>query len=82
QQGWMLVTLLSDRRTALVKAGEPTPIRTEPNSAARVRYLAAAGNVGRIDRCGDGWCRIEIGAKKGYIAAGDVWGVSVNEVIE
>ena len=30
-QGWMLVTLLSDRRTALVKPGDPRPIRTEPS---------------------------------------------------
>ncbi len=81
-RGWMLVTLLSDRRTALVKAGEPRPIRSEANSGARVRYLAAPGNVGRVDRCGSGWCRIEIGAKKGYIAVADIWGVGVNEVIE
>jgi len=52
-KGWMLVTLLSDRRTAMVKAGDPRPVRTGPSITARVRYLAEAGVVGRIDKCDD-----------------------------
>ena len=28
-QGWMLVTMLSDRRTAIVKPGDPRAIRTD-----------------------------------------------------
>src|SRR5688500_1331069 len=31
-RGWMLVTLLSDRRTAIVRPGEPRPIHEKPNS--------------------------------------------------
>ena len=34
QQGWMLVTLLSDRRTAIVKPGEPRDIRVKPEANA------------------------------------------------
>ena len=37
-QGWMLVTLLSDRRTAIVKPGEPRPIRVGPYDSAKVAY--------------------------------------------
>lgn len=81
-KGWMLVTLLSDRRTALVKGGEPRPIRTDPNEGARVRYLASPGVVGRVDKCGGGWCRIEIGKRKGFIRTGHLWGVRADEVID
>ena len=81
-KGWMLVTLLSDQRTALIKAGEPRPIRSEPSGGARVRYLAESGVVGRIDQCGGLWCRIEIGAKKGYIAQSDLYGLSPGEEID
>ena len=42
-QGWMLVTLLSDRRTAIVKPGEPRPVRADPNDSAKVRYTRRAG---------------------------------------
>jgi SH3-like domain-containing protein len=80
-QGWMLVTLLSDRRTAIVRKGEPRVVRVEPNDGATVRYLAEQGVVGRIDKCRDGWCRIAIGKHDGYIRASDLWGVGENEVV-
>jgi SH3-like domain-containing protein len=82
-QGWMLVTLLSDRRTALVKSGDPRPVRADPDENSKVRYLAESGVVGRIDHCkGKGWCRIEIGKKEGYIRVGDMWGVGPDEVVD
>lgn len=81
-RGWMLVTLLSDRRTALVKAGEPRPVRTNPSASAKVRYLASPGVVGRIDKCARDFCRIAIGKKTGYIAQADIFGLSLGEEIE
>jgi SH3-like domain-containing protein len=81
-QGWMLVTLLSDRRTAMVRPGDPRPIRSDRSDAARVRYLAEAGVVGRIEKCRDGWCRIEIGKKDGYVRTADIWGVGADEVVD
>lgn len=81
-QGWMLVTLLSDRRTAIVKAGEPRPVRTDPSDGGKVRYLAEQGAVGRISKCHDGWCRVEFGKKSGYIRTSDIWGVVEGEVVD
>jgi SH3-like domain-containing protein len=81
-QGWMLVTLLSDRRTAIVKQGDPRPIRVGAYDSAKVAYNAQQGVVGRISKCRDGWCRIEIGKRDGYIRTGDIWGVSGNEVVD
>jgi len=81
-QGWMLVTFLSDRRTAIVKPGEPRPIRVGAYDTARVSALAQPGVVGRISKCSDGWCRIEIGNRRGYISTSDIWGVSNGEVVD
>ena len=81
-QGWMLVTLLSDRRTGIVKAGDPRPIRTDRSDGAKVRYMVEAGVVGRISKCSSGWCRIEIGKRQGYIRESDLWGVAENEVVD
>ncbi|MDQ3145265.1 MAG: SH3 domain-containing protein [Pseudomonadota bacterium] len=82
EQGWMLVTLLSDRRTAMVKPGQPRDIRTEPKAGAPVRYRAEAGVVGRIDQCDGNWCRIEIGKRRGFVAQGDLWGLSEGEKLD
>jgi SH3-like domain-containing protein len=81
-QGWMLVTLLSDRRTALVRPGEPRPVRIDRSDAAKARYLAEPGAVGHIDKCKQGWCRIAFGNRQGYIRASDVWGIGENEVVD
>ena len=79
----MLVTLLSDRRTAIVKPGEPRPIRVGPYESAKVAYRAEQGVVGRISKCSGGWCRIEIGeTATGYIRESDIWGVSDGEMVD
>ena len=81
-RGWMLVSLLSDRRTAIVKPGEPRPIRAEPSTTSAVRYRAEHGVVGRLDNCRAGWCRIAVGKREGFIRAADIWGVGEGEVVD
>ena len=81
-QGWMLVTLLSDRRTAVVKPGAPRSLRVGPYDSAKVVYQVEQGVVGRLEKCSDGWCRINVANKKGYIRTSDIWGVSDNEVVD
>ena len=48
-QGWMLVTLLSDRRTAIVKSGDPRPVRVNPDEGAKVHYTVQQGAVPESD---------------------------------
>ena len=81
-RGWMLVTLLSDRRTALVKPGEPRPIHEKPTPASRIAYLAEPGVVGRIERCDGSWCKLSVGKRAGWIAQGDIYGIAVNESVD
>ena len=81
-RGWMLVTLLSDRRTAIVKPGDPRPIHERPDPSSRVAYLAEHGVVGRVGKCADGWCRIRIGSREGHIRTADIWGVGSGEKID
>jgi SH3-like domain-containing protein len=82
EKGWMLVTLLSDRRTAIVKPGEPRPIHVQPSESSAVRYRAEHGVVGRIDKCRDGWCRIAVGKRQGFIRVAYIWGVAPDEVVD
>ena len=81
-KGWMLVSLLSDRRTAIVPPGDPRPVRIEPNDGAKVRYLVEHGVVGRIDKCRAGWCRIAFGKRSGYIRSNHIWGLGANEELD
>ena len=72
-QGWMAARLLSRTRTAIVTGGI-RPMREEPNVAAAVAYRAEAGVVGRITDCKNGWCRIDVGGRKGWIETDHIWG--------
>ena len=81
-RGWMLVTLLSDRRTGIVRPGAPRPLRAEPSDTSPIRYRAEAGVVGRLEKCSDGWCRLKVGKREGFIRIADLWGAAPNEVIE
>jgi SH3-like domain-containing protein len=81
-QGWMLVTMLSDRRTAMVKSGQARPIRVGAYDGAKVAYQAEPGVVGRISKCSSGWCRIDIGSRRGYVRQADIWGVADGEVVD
>jgi SH3-like domain-containing protein len=82
EQGGMLVTLLSDRRTAIVRPGAPRDVRTKPEAGAAVRYRLEAGVVGRIDECSDGWCRIDVGKRRGYITRDALYGIAPGETID
>jgi SH3-like domain-containing protein len=80
--GWMLVTLLSDRRTAIVKKGGPRDMHADPSDTSPVRYRAEAGVVGRIEKCRHGWCHFAVDKREGWIRTGDIWGVDQNEVVD
>ena len=77
--GWMLVTLLSSRRTAMIKPGAPRDVRVKADASAPVRYRAEAGAIGRIDHCDGQWCHIEFGKRHGYIAQAELAGLDPGE---
>ena len=80
--GWMLVNLLSDARTAIVRGDEPRPMHERPDAASPIRFRAEPGVVGRIARCGGAWCRFDVGGRDGYIRTDHIWGVDPNEILD
>jgi SH3-like domain-containing protein len=91
-EGWVLHSLLSGRRTALVMPwarGEGAPIdlldRTEDKGGVLARLQP--GVIVNIKDCGGAWCRVLVvmdGARDldGYIRQEKLWGVYPNEKVE
>ena len=79
--GWMLVRLLSDQRTAIVRRGAPRPLREAPDESSPVRFRAEPGVVGRLSRCAGGWCRFDVRGRNGYIRVDQIWGVDPDETV-
>ncbi len=82
EEGWMLQRLLSSTRTALVVGKALAPMHEKPSEASAIRYRAQPGVVGRISKCGDGWCRLDVGGRQGYIRTERIWGVDPGERID
>jgi SH3-like domain-containing protein len=79
-QGWMQVNLLSETRTAMV-IGRIVEMRSAPRFNALVNWRAAPGVVGRISRCGHGWCWFDVRGRGGYVEQSHIWGVDPNESV-
>jgi len=77
--GWMLVNLLSSTRTALVTGTEPAPMYEKPDQGSKLRYHAEPGVVGRLSKCANDWCQLDVKGKKGYIQIDHIWGVDPGE---
>lgn len=80
--GWMLVGLLSDTRTAIVPAGAYREMRVAPAPDAAIAYRVAPGAIGRVSKCGKGWCRLDVKGRAGFIRTVDLWGVDRDEEID
>jgi SH3-like domain-containing protein len=80
-QGWMQGNLLSDTRTAIVRARAPLDMRERPSASAKLMWRAAPGVVGRISQCGGGWCRFDVMGQAAYVEIGGLWGVEPGETL-
>jgi SH3-like domain-containing protein len=78
-EGWMLRSLTSSTRTAIVRAAQPVALHDRPTASSRLAWRAAPGVVGRISQCGGGWCRLDVKGQAGFVEVGALWGVEPNE---
>jgi SH3-like domain-containing protein len=85
-EGWVLHSLLSGRRTALVapnKKGQTFKIFAKPATSADVVATLQSGVIANIRNCDGTWCLIDGDGFKGYIDQVLLsWGVYPNEKIE
>ena len=80
--GWMLVRLLSDQRSGIVRGQAAQPMYESANEASPISYRAEPGVVGRVSDCENGWCQFEVGGRRGYIRMDAIWGVEAGESID
>jgi SH3-like domain-containing protein len=84
-EGWVLHSLLSGRRTALVapwKKNENFKIFAKANESSELAATLQSGVIGNIRSCDSGWCLIDGDGFKGYIKQSNLWGVYPGEKVE
>jgi SH3-like domain-containing protein len=84
-EGWVLHSLLSGRRTALVgpgKQGETFRLWARASEKSDIAATLQSGVIGNVRQCDGQWCRIEGEGFDGYIQQTNLWGVYPNEKVE
>ena len=73
-QGWVVSRLLNPERSAVVAGEGPAAIRDEPDGAARLKWNAEPGVVGKLGDCDEGWCEFDAHGHKGWVLENRLWG--------
>ncbi|MGE3247083.1 MAG: SH3 domain-containing protein [Beijerinckiaceae bacterium] len=88
-EGWVLHTLLSGRRTAMVAPWQKKGVlelRKSPDASATLVARLGPGVYGKVRSCDRSWCRFTgtIGGKNfdGYIPQKQLWGVYPDENVK
>jgi len=89
--GWILRTLISSRRTALVT---PWQLKESAQSGSQLTMMYAntrrrsrqvakleAGSLVSLKTCDGRWCHVSIGGFRGYVKQERLWGVYPQEVL-
>mgnify|MGYP001766292613 FL=1 len=88
--GWILSSLLSGRRTALVlpwelKPGEPrpqVPLLASNSERSGPIAMIEAGVIADVQSCDGAWCYVAVDSYKGYLEQTKLWGVYARENVK
>lgn len=88
--GWVLQSLLSGRRTALVlpwerKADQPAPvvpIRSSDSDSSGIVANVEAGVIADLHGCDGRWCQVTVEQYRGYVEQKKLWGVYQGEMLK
>jgi SH3-like domain-containing protein len=86
-EGWVLHSLLSGRRTALVapwskNKDETFTLRATADEGSAVVAQLQPNVIANVARCANGWCRVGIGKVEGFVRQERLWGVYPNEKVD
>ncbi|MEP5938893.1 MAG: SH3 domain-containing protein [Erythrobacter sp.] len=73
-QGWVVARLLTPDRGALVVGEGLAAMKSEPTETADLKWNLEPGVVGVLGSCADGWCRINVQGRDGWVKAERLWG--------
>jgi SH3-like domain-containing protein len=79
QAGWIHQTLLSGKRTGVVRGTENVNIFQKPRVDARLAAKVQPGAIIDLEACITGWCRVKAGGYSGWAERKSIWGIYESE---
>ncbi len=86
-EGWVLHSLLSGRRTALVVPWSKTRDETismveRADDRGQIVAKLSPNVLANVKSCAGSWCRVSVGEREGFIKQDRLWGVYPNERVD
>ena len=73
-RGWIASSQLTPTRGALVIGEGLADMRDSADPASPLRWRAEPGVVGKLLRCRNGWCEIDVAGRTGWVVEERLWG--------
>lgn len=87
-EGWILHSLLSGKRTAVIKPWEKdkakglASMHSQGSSNTRTVAKLEPWVLAKVEACDSEWCKINVQNVEGYVSKSEIWGVYPDEKIE
>jgi SH3-like domain-containing protein len=81
-EGWVLHSLLSGRRTALVAPWKKEPVILMESDHKSPTAKLSPGVIGTLRKCDGAWCRLAGVGFDGYLQQENLWGVYPGEKVD
>lgn len=82
-EGWILHSLLSGERTAIVapwdRGGEMITVHSQPDRNALLAARLEPGVLATVGECEGGWCSLRVRGVRGFVRQTALWGVYPGE---
>ena len=73
-QGWVSRSQLIEDRGAMVTGKGLADLREDASADSTLRWRAEPGVIGKLVRCREDWCEIDVAGKTGWVLARRLWG--------
>lgn len=73
-RGWVLARFLTRERAGMVRGKDPAAMREAGTGDARLLWRLAPGVVGVLGDCANGWCKLHVGPREGFVEQARLWG--------
>jgi SH3-like domain-containing protein len=75
-RGWVLVHFVSRTRTAAIIGDVAAESHAAPDPASHLNWRFLPGVIGILGDCNDGWCKLDVDGRVGFVEQGRLWGAS------
>jgi len=81
-EGWMHQSLLSGKRSAVVKEPKGIILLRKPEAEAKPVAMLEESVIVGLKECNPVWCKVEAGSFKGWVEKKSLWGVYEDENLD